>query len=75
MYYGAFPKGMAFFLFAVKRPCLFIKTMAANKQGRLRSNKKGAIAMSFIKPTSLSFAKSSDDEGNKEEQDFQRTFV
>lgn len=43
MYYGAFPKGRAFFLFAVKRPCLFTKTMAVNKQGRLRSNKKGEV--------------------------------
>ncbi|PRS28783.1 MULTISPECIES: hypothetical protein [Bacillus] len=28
--------------------------------------------MSFTKPTSLSFAKSTDDEGNQEEHDFQR---
>lgn len=45
VYYGAFPKGMAFFLFAVKRPCLFTKSMAANKQGRLRSNKKGECGL------------------------------
>ncbi len=33
------------FLFAVKRPCLFTKSMAANKQGRLRSNKKGECGL------------------------------
>lgn len=45
------------FLFAVKRPCLFTKTMAANKQGRLRSNKKGEIDVVVYKANKFKFCK------------------